>query len=346
VNDAAGGGWRRTVRWLALIVVAGAVVHVLVPLLAPLEQSLGVARSLPPLLVLVALLLQALSYVGSGILLHHALRLVGSSISVVRGMALTLAASSVSLIAGGTMGFAVTTHRWVRARGNSVEAAALAGWLPPLLNGLLQLVVATLSVSYLIVVGQLGGALLGSMATVAVVLLSLLVAATLALHRPARAARILDPASRLWSALRRRTYDPGWARDHLEVVDACKRAIAMGGWRLPLVGSLVNLGGDLACLATLFLAAGFVPELGVLVAGWVVPQLARRITFVPGGIGIVEGGMAVLYESLDIPSEVSVVVILLYRALSFWIPSALGGPLAVYFERGTEGATAAGPRER
>jgi uncharacterized protein (TIRG00374 family) len=83
-------------------------------------------------------------------------------------------------------------------------------------------------------------------------------------------------------------------------------------------------------------AAGFVPDAGVLVIGWVVPQLARRITFVPGGIGIVEGGMAVLFETLGVPSEVSVVVILLYRAMSFWIPTFVGVPFALYFERAAE----------
>jgi uncharacterized membrane protein YbhN (UPF0104 family) len=327
-------GWYRSVRWLVFIVVVGALVHVLVPLLAPLEYSLGVARSMPPLLVAAALVLQALSYAGSGFLLHSALRLVGSSISVALGSAITLAASSVSLVAGGTMGFALTSHRWVSARGSAPEAAVLAGWLPPLLNGFAQLVVATLSVSYLIVRGELAGAVLASLATVAVVLVLLLVAATSALREPTLAAKALDPAARLWAALRRKSYDPLWAREHLEVVGACKRAVASGGWRRPMLGSLMNLGADLGCLFTLFMAAGFVPPVGVLIVGWVIPQLARRITFVPGGIGIVEGGMAVFYEGLGVPSEVSVVVILLYRALSFWIPSVLGIPLAVYFERG------------
>lgn len=333
-------GWHRAVRWVVFIVVVGALVQVLVPLLAPLEYSLEVARSLPPLLVAAALVLQALSYVGSGFLLHRALRLVGSSISVALGSAMTLAASSVSLVAGGTMGFAVTSHRWVRSRGSSVEAAVLAGWLPPLLNGFVQLVVATLSVSYLIVLGELRGTVLASLATVAVVLVLLLIAATFALSEPTHAARFLDPAARLWAALRRRPYDPHWARQHIDVVQACKQVVGGGGWRRPMLGSLMNLGADLACLVTLFVAAGFVPDLGGLIAGWVIPQLARRITFVPGGIGIVEGGMAVFYESLGVPSEVSVVVILLYRALSFWIPSALGVPLAVYFERGAGAAGA------
>jgi uncharacterized protein (TIRG00374 family) len=329
-------GWSRTVRWIAFIVVAGAAVHVLVPLLAPLEHSLDVARTLPPLLVAAAMFCQALSYAGSGALLHFALRLVRSSMSVVRGVALTLAASSASLVAGGSMGFAATSHRWVRGPGGSAEAAMLAGWLPLLLNGLVQLVTAILSVSYLIALGKLSGALFVSLSVVAGVLLVLLGLITLALRRPQRAAQALNPLVRLWSTVRRRPYAADWARAHVEVVNACRRAIDAGGWRLPLASSLLNLGSDLGCLLLLFVAAGFVPDPGALVAGWVVPQLARRVTFVPGGIGIVEGGMAVFYESLGVPSEVSVVVILLYRAMSFWIPSLVGVPFAFYFERGAE----------
>jgi uncharacterized protein (TIRG00374 family) len=234
------------------------------------------------------------------------------------------------------MGFAATSHRWVRASGGSAEAAVLAGWLPLLLNGLVQLVTATLAVSYLIGRGELGGALFASLSAVAAVLLVLLALATLALRQPERAAKALNPAARLWSKVRRRPYDSDWAREHLAVVDAGKRAIESGGWRLPLASSLANLGADLVCLVLLFVAAGFVPDVGVLVTGWVVPQLVRRITFVPGGIGIVEGGMAVFYESMGVPSEVSVVVILSYRAMSFWIPSVLGVPIALYFERSAE----------
>jgi uncharacterized protein (TIRG00374 family) len=329
-------GWLRTIRWIAFVVVAGVAVHVLVPLLAPLEQSLGVARTLPVSLVLAALLCQASSYVGSGALLHSALRLVGASLSVARGVALTLAASSASLVAGGSMGFAASSHRWARASGANAEGAVLAGWLPLLLNGLVQLVTAVLAVSYLIARGELTGTLFASLAGVAALLLALLVLSTLALRRPAAAVRVLTPAVRLWSSARKKRFDPDWSRPHVEVVNGCRRAISSGGWRLPLAASMANLGSDLGCLLFLFLAAGFVPDPGVLIAGWVVPQLARRITFVPGGIGIVEGGMAVFYETLGVPSEVSVVVILLYRAMSFWIPTVAGVPFALYFERDAE----------
>jgi len=126
-------------------------VHVLVPLIAaPLERSLAVARTLPWLPVLCAAGAQVLSYAGSGYIVHSALRLVGVRASVVRGVATTMGASSVDLLGGGTFSFGAAAQRWTRAAGAGAEGALLAGWLPPYLNGLVQLVLGGLGVLYLI----------------------------------------------------------------------------------------------------------------------------------------------------------------------------------------------------
>ena len=43
--------------------------------------------------------------------------------------------------------------------------------------------------------------------------------------------------------------------------------------------------------------------------------------------------MVAIYEGLGVPSAVSVVVILGYRLISFWIPTLLGLPLVLSFRR-------------
>ena len=58
----------------------------------------------------------------------------------------------------------------------------------------------------------------------------------------------------------------------------------------------------------------------------------------PGGIGVVEGGMVAMYDSLQVPNGVSVVVILGYRLLSFWLPSLLGFGAAAYLSKKSSGA--------
>jgi hypothetical protein len=42
--------------------------------------------------------------------------------------------------------------------------------------------------------------------------------------------------------------------------------------------------------------------------------------------------MTALYRGLGVPAAVAVLVILAYRALSFWIPTLLGFPIALYLD--------------
>jgi hypothetical protein len=42
--------------------------------------------------------------------------------------------------------------------------------------------------------------------------------------------------------------------------------------------------------------------------------------------------MTAIYVSLGAPTDVTVVVILIYRMISFWIPTLLGFPLALYLQ--------------
>ncbi|MBU1659969.1 MAG: flippase-like domain-containing protein, partial [Chloroflexi bacterium] len=76
---------------------------------------------------------------------------------------------------------------------------------------------------------------------------------------------------------------------------------------------------------------------GILLTGYGLPLLLGRMAFViPGGVGVIEGTMVALYDSLGIPDPVTVVVVLAYRILSFWLPLLLGFPLVGILQRKTE----------
>ena len=44
------------------------------------------------------------------------------------------------------------------------------------------------------------------------------------------------------------------------------------------------------------------------------------MSFLPGGLGITEGGMVGLYVALGVPAAKAVLVVLACRGLSFWLP--------------------------
>ena len=86
---------------------------------------------------------------------------------------------------------------------------------------------------------------------------------------------------------------------------------------------------DLLCLRYAFLAAGHSLHLSLLLAGYGVPLLLGRASFLPGGIAVVEVAMTALYGGLGVPASIAVVAVLTYRLISFWLPALVGIPIAV-----------------
>jgi len=54
---------------------------------------------------------------------------------------------------------------------------------------------------------------------------------------------------------------------------------------------------------------------------------------VPGGVGVVEATMTAIFVALGAPPDATLIATLGYRLFSFWLPTLLGFPLAVYLQR-------------
>jgi len=105
-----------------------------------------------------------------------------------------------------------------------------------------------------------------------------------------------------------------------------------GGWARPAICSLLFLVFDVLALRYAFLAAGQHLFISTILAGYGVPLLLGRSSFLPGGIAVVEVAMAALYGGLGVPGNVAVVVVLTYRLISFWLPALVGIPIAIALE--------------
>src|SRR5690606_23997325 len=129
----------------------------------------------------------------------------------------------------------------------------------------------------------------------------------------------------------KRPFDDHVTTQDREKLAEARRALGRGAWRGVLLGTAMRAGFDMLTVWRLFIAAGYDVQIGRLMAGFALPQVVGRI--VPGGIGLVEGGMVGLYAALGVPLSTSVVVVLAYRVLSFWLPLVLGVPFAVLEQR-------------
>ena len=323
----------RAGRYLPPLLLLGLAVHLILPQIATLEQSLQVIKAMALWAVALAIVAQVMSYVGSGFLLRAIVAVVGQRLSVVRSMLITMAASSIGLVAGGPVGNAAATYRWTRASGVSQEGAVLAGWLPSLFNNGALVFIGIFGLLHLLVVHELS-TLQAIGFGLTLLVLSLIVGVTLwgVHHRPQLTALAVRAASRR-AALRRRPYDPAMTEAATERLFSAWDTLRTGGWHGPALGATFNIVFDMLTLYFLFVAAGHAVSPGVLLAGYGLPLLLGKVTFLPGGVGIVEGTMAALYDGLGVPDGVTVVVILTYRVLSFWLPTLLGFPLVPYLQR-------------
>jgi uncharacterized membrane protein YbhN (UPF0104 family) len=112
-----------------------------------------------------------------------------------------------------------------------------------------------------------------------------------------------------------------WFEELVDGIRVAEDALRHPSWRE--AGAVGYLSFDIAVLWATLAAVGYAPPVPVLVLGYLVGYLANLIP-VPGGVGVLEGGLAgtlILYGAPPVQAAAGVLV---YHAIAFWIPS-LGG---------------------
>ena len=236
----------------------------------------------------------------------------------------------MALVAAGSLGFGAAIYRWTRAE-VSRETAMLASWLPSVFDSLTLVVFAligavelllkhrlsrTTEIALAIVITALGGAV--------AIVIALLVredwmkAVTL---RATRLIRRIRPSA-----------DESLLIDVAEHASEAWNTMRHGGYLRPAISSFLFLTFDFLCLRYALLAAGQHPYISTLLAAYGVPLLLGRSSFLPGGIAVTEVAMAALLGGLGVPGNAAVVAVLTYRLISFWLPAAVGIPIAIALE--------------
>ena len=142
-------------HYLPTLILLGLAVHLILPQLASVESSFQVIRTMVLWAVLLAALAQVMSYAGTGYLLYSVVAIVNQQLSVFKGALINLAATSMGMLAGGTLGNAAATYRWVRKQGVSAEGSGLAGTLPTIFNNAILMVLAVAGIIHLLLVHEL-----------------------------------------------------------------------------------------------------------------------------------------------------------------------------------------------
>jgi uncharacterized membrane protein YbhN (UPF0104 family) len=96
-----------------------------------------------------------------------------------------------------------------------------------------------------------------------------------------------------------------------------------------LLGAAAWWGFDICVLWAMFHAFGSPPPFTVIWMAYFVGMLGNLLPF-PGGLGGVEGGMIGAFAAFGVDFNLSVLAVLSYRGISFWLPTLPGA--AAYFQ--------------
>lgn len=321
-------------RHLPTLILLGLAVHLILPQIASFEESLQVIRTMALWAVLLAGISEIISYIGYSYLINSVLAMANQHISTLKGVAITLAASSMGMLAGGTLGNAAATYRWVRKTGVSKEGSGLVGTLPTMFNNAIIILLATAGTVHLLLVHELSPLQFHTF----ILFLTLLSLGSLAVlwgrkHRKrfrAGAGKIAASFARILS----KPYNPASIENFINRFFSALDILHKGGWQRPALAAVFSIIFDMLTLYFFFIAAGHPVRPSILLVGYGLPLLLGKAAFlIPGGVGIVESTMAALYTGLGVPGPIVVVVILSYRMFSFWIPTLIGFPIAFYLQK-------------
>jgi putative heme transporter len=270
--------------------------------------------------VLVGMVAEAGSYLAFAQLQRRFLRAGRVSVTLGPMTAITLAATSIanSFPAGPVLS-TVFSFRQYRRRGAD---QAVAGWSVAATFVSLSVALTMVAAIGVAVAGAEGASLDLVAPIVAVLILALVMGLIFVQERAA--ARVVSAALRLSRRLTR--WPRGELATHIDRIShrLMRVRLTPDQVRAALALALANWLLDCGCLALSFLAVGApVPWKGLLLA-YGAGQLAANLPITPGGLGVVEGSLTIAIVAYGGAAGSTVVAVLLYRFISFWLILPIG----------------------
>jgi uncharacterized protein (TIRG00374 family) len=270
--------------------------------------------------ILVAVLAEGTSLAGFGVLQHRVLGVAGARMPLPGLVALSLANEAIAnTVPAGPALSCVYRYRYYRRRGAS---EASAGWCV-----FTVLIAQAVSMSLLLLVGVLvallASATMGSAGVAAVGLVIVVAGIAILIRRDL----VLRLVGLLVGSCQRVTGRPRAAgRARVDAALAKMRDIPLNASSTAVVVAIAVgvWAADFLCLICSFSAIhARVPWGGVLLA-YGAAQAASSLPIVPGGLGIVEGSLAVILAAYGVARVPAISAALAYRLVSFWLSIAVG----------------------
>ncbi len=328
-------------RKIILVVLALLALGYLVFSLAEIESILSTLQRSNPLYLLAAIGVEVVVLVASTATFRALYRLVGLDEDRWRMFLTVTAGTFVNVIipSGGMGGMAVFMDV-ARRRGHATGRVMLTGVLYLVCEYVSLLAALTAGFVVLVQRGRLDATEVGA-AGVLFVMAAGIGSVLLVGYRSARQlGNLLAWLSRGVNRLLR----PIMHREVLNVAAGYAFAAEMGeGFStlksnrnqipLPLALAVINKLLLILVLALSFLALGVPLSWGTVVAGFSIGHLFFYVSPTPSGVGFVDSILPVALSSLTVPFSEAVLVVLVYRLVTFWLPLGSGAVAFRHLQR-------------
>jgi hypothetical protein len=325
-------------RWLPLAISAGIGALAMMFAFTDIREIQRVLAQADPWRLLVPLLFTALSYVVMALSYQGIAHAAGARIPFGEMLKVTFVANTANYLVstGGLSGFALRLYFFTR-RNVASGTAVVISLIQTFLTNITLLAFVLFGFGYLVAAGTLHG---WALVTTVVLLVGFGAAAVIALlllfHRRLRRRTLFVLANAAHWLLHRVLPHRRPARMHvwrfqrklnlgIEFMLARKGAMA-----LPALYIFVDWILTLGILYGGFITVHYPIPFTYVVVGFAVGTILALISFIPGGLGIMEGSMAAIFVSLAVPLETAVVAILIFRVAYYLLPLVI----SVFFFHG------------
>jgi uncharacterized protein (TIRG00374 family) len=323
---------------LSWLFVLGLVAFFLLFLFSDARELWRTASSLDVRLLILPLGCAIASYAIMALSYQGIAQAAGSRVPFWEMLKVTFVANAVNYLVttGGLSGFAVRMYFFIRMGIPSGTAVTISLVQTIVTNMVLLLFVVT-GFFYLLRTHDLHGFAFGATTLMlGIFVLAALLSVLLLVHRQLRRRTLFLLAEGVHSVMRRFFPRHKPRRVHiwrfqrnlnrgLEFLLARKRHMV-----LPTLWIVLDWFVTLMILHTAFVAVRYPIPMSFVVVGFAVGITLSLVSFIPGGLGVMEGSMAAIFSSLGVPFETAVVAVLVFRVAYYLLPLVI----SVFFFRG------------
>jgi glycosyltransferase 2 family protein len=276
-----------------------------------------------------AVAIQVVSYAGLAELNRRLLQPFNGRIGLFRMMAIlpAFAFIEVAIPSAGASGV-VLRVRYLEQSGYTPEASVFTLALESLYLGVIMTAASLLGLGYLLGSQQLSSTQVLLFGLFVFSLLALLALAVWAGRKRERVRRVAMASAHCWNRLAVRLRRSPLADELVDqrvdsFYDGLSNYTLKPLW-LAFVFTLMRVVLDVASLGACFIAFNYVVPLGILLTGYGLMLALSSLSALPGGLGMADLSLAVVYARLGAPGAVAVAAALAYRLIAFWLLRFIG----------------------